>query len=143
MIYKKSWKYILFRDDYYFCIKYKYYRLKSLKDFSDVKKGDFGGYIRCYRNLSQFGDCWIYDNATVVDNAQVLENAKVYKDSTVRGYTKVYGNAIVTDYTVVCGGAKVHDNAKIYGHAEISGEARICGRAYIRDCILSKGIHWK
>lgn len=36
------------------------YRIKALRDFADVTKGDYGGYIQNYRNLSQDGTCWIY-----------------------------------------------------------------------------------
>jgi len=43
----------------------KVYRIKALKDFSDVKKGDFGGYVQKESNLSQFGNAWIFDNAKV------------------------------------------------------------------------------
>lgn len=38
----------------------KLYRIKALKDFSDVKKGDFGGYVQQERNLSQFGNDWVF-----------------------------------------------------------------------------------
>lgn len=43
----------------------KVYRIKALKDFSDVKKGDFGGYIQQGSNLSQMGDAWVYGDAKV------------------------------------------------------------------------------
>ena len=43
------------------------YRVKALKDFSNVKKGDIGGYVECESNLSHNGKCWIYDNAVVYD----------------------------------------------------------------------------
>ena len=56
MIYKKSWKYILIKDNYS-----DFYRLKALKNFLDVKRGDLGGYVEGYHNLSQSGDYWIYD----------------------------------------------------------------------------------
>lgn len=43
----------------------KLYRIKALKDFSDVKKGDFGGYVQQESNLSQFGNAKVYGNAKV------------------------------------------------------------------------------
>jgi hypothetical protein len=63
MIYKKSWKYILVKDNSILCMmKYpNLYRPKALKDFKDVKKGDLGGFIMNYYNLRQEGDSWIYD----------------------------------------------------------------------------------
>ena len=51
------------------------FRIKALKDFNDVKKGDIGGYIQSENNLSQLDDCWIYDNAVVRDN-QILVMSK-------------------------------------------------------------------
>ena len=41
----------------------KLYRIKALKDFSDVKKGDSGGYVQQESNLSQFGNAWVFENA--------------------------------------------------------------------------------
>jgi len=41
------------------------YRIRALKDFSDVRAGDLGGYIQWPSNLSQEGDCWIYPWAFV------------------------------------------------------------------------------
>ena len=41
------------------------YRILALKDFSDVKKGDLGGWVEYGNNLSQFDNSWIYDDAEV------------------------------------------------------------------------------
>lgn len=68
MIYKKSWKYILIKDKIYI---YKYYRLKAVKNFSNVKKGKPGGFVKGYHNLSQSGDCWVYESAVVIDGAEI------------------------------------------------------------------------
>ena len=50
---------------------YTFYRIEALRDFSDVKKGDKGGFVENEENLSQNGDCWVYNNAKVFDNAKV------------------------------------------------------------------------
>jgi NDP-sugar pyrophosphorylase family protein len=130
VIYKKSWKYILVRDDSFGCSTLRYYRPKAIKDFSDVHKNDIGGFMKRYGNLSQFGNCWIYEEAVVIGEALVSENAKVYKDSCVCGNAQVYGNAIVTDCAIVMG------NAKIYNDAEVSGYIKISG-----DKVLTKGVY--
>ena len=96
MIYKKSWKYILIKNDNYL------YRIKSLKNFYNVRKGEIGGYIGGYHNLSQKGNCWIYNDAQVFSNAQVYENTSVF------GYVQIYGDA------QVFGNAIVSKNAKVY-----------------------------
>lgn len=46
----------------------KLYRIQALKSFSDVKEGDIGGFVQGENNLSQFGNCWIYDYAEVSSN---------------------------------------------------------------------------
>jgi len=47
----------------------KLYRIRALKDFGDVSKGDLGGYVEKEKNLSQEGNAWIYGNARIFDNA--------------------------------------------------------------------------
>ena len=103
------------------------YRIKALKDFGNVKKGDIGGYIQSEKNLSQYDDCWIYDNAVICDNARVEDNAQVYGD------TAVCGDAIVCDYAKVWGNAIVRDNAQVYGDAEVCGDAIVCDYAIVFD----------
>ena len=92
MIYKKSWKYILIKDD----ILKNCYRPKAIKDFSNIHKKDIGGLVAGYHNLSHKGKCWIYDNSNVSGNAIVKDNAQVY------------GARIFKD-TIVCGNAKIKD----------------------------------
>lgn len=102
------------------------YRIKALRDFNDVKKGDIGGYVEGEKTLSQLGDCWIYDNAIVSDNAQVCNNARVYD------------NAQIYDNAVVISNARVYDNAEIGGKARIVGDVFIQGNAIIgSDAIIS------
>ena len=50
----------------------KLYRIIALKDFFDVKKGDIGGYVQSEDNLSQEGDCWVYDQAKCMDDAKIF-----------------------------------------------------------------------
>ena len=129
------------------------YRIKALTDFNDVKKGDIGGYVEGEKNLSQLGDCWIYDNAIVSDNAQVCNNARVYDNAKVYGNAEVcdnvqiFDNAFVLDNVQVWDNARVCDNARIRGHAVVQhdavvrGNAQICGDAMIssdKDYIVFK-----
>lgn len=41
------------------------YRIEALRDFSDIKVGDKGGYIEKEGNLSQCGDAWVYGDAVI------------------------------------------------------------------------------
>ena len=88
-----------------------FYRVKALRDFGLVKKGDIGGYVAGEHNL------WHDDNSWVGDNAQVYDNAWVY------------GNAWVGD------NAQVYDNAWVGGDAWVGGNARVSS---IRDYIVFK-----
>ena len=103
------------------------YRIKSLKDFGNVKKGDKGGFVEKENNLSQENNCWVYGNAMVYDNAKIYDNAKVYNNAMVCGYARVRG------YAEVCGNAKVYDEAKVLGDAKVFGNANVYGNAMVYD----------
>ena len=72
------------------------FRIKALKDFGDVKKGDLGGFVEEEVNLSHEGECWIYNDACVYGCARLYQNAKIYD------------NVRVYDFSEVCGDANIH-----------------------------------
>ena len=53
------------------------YRIVALKNFGNVQKGAIGGYVESMNNLSQEGNCWIYDDAKVIGMAYVEDNADI------------------------------------------------------------------
>ena len=81
------------------------HRIKALKDFGNVKKGELGGYVESERNLSQEGNCWVYDNARVYSNAKVFGNAEAC------GNAEVFGNA---DYITIKGLGSKYRNTTIF-----------------------------
>ena len=89
------------------------HRIKALKSFRSIEKGDLGGWIESEKNLSQDGDAWVFDNAKVRGNATirgdawVFDNAEVSGNAIVSGNATISGNATVSGYAVVCGNAKV------------------------------------
>ena len=103
------------------------YQIKALKDFSNVSKGDLGGWIKKESNLSQLNNAWVYDDA------KVYGNARVYGDAWVSGSAKVYGNAWVYDDAWVYDGARVCGSAYVYGNALVYGDAKVCGNAQVYD----------
>ena len=119
------------------------HRIEALTHFSDVYKGDKGGFVESEDNLSQDGDCWIYGTAKVCGNARVVDNAKVhgdasiYGDALIYGNAEVFGNAKVLTHARICDNAKVWgntviaDNTKVYGDAKVCGDAIIYGRAEV------------
>jgi len=54
------------------------FRIEALRDFSDVKKGDIGGFVQSEHNLSHRGDCWIYEDAVVEGDNRISGNTKKY-----------------------------------------------------------------
>ena len=130
------------------------HRIRALKDFGNVKEGDFGGYIESEKNLSQEGNCWVgndakvYGIAKVYDDAKVYENAEVYDGAWVSGSAmvcenaQVYGEASVFGDAMVRGSAKVHDDADVYNHAMVYEDAEVYGDARVYDdaCIYGEAL---
>jgi len=101
------------------------YRIRCIKSFYYVlggisllrRSGDLGGYIEKEYNLSQLGNCWIF------------QNAKVFDDAGVRG------NALICHCAKVFNDAWVRDNAIVERNAQICGSALIC-----LDCRISNSM---
>ena len=108
-------------------------RIIALNDFSNVKKGRLGGLIEKEENLSQEGNCWIYEDA------RVWGNAKVYEDARVFGYARVYGNAQIHGKASVFGEACVSDNARVFGRADVYEWAGVFGNATIFGNAIVRG----
>ena len=68
------------------------HQIKALKSFDDVKKGELGGWIEDYHNLSQSGNAWVYGKAKVWGKAKVYGSAKVYGDVEVANGVLVFGD---------------------------------------------------
>ena len=124
-------KYEILKDEFIELDGRKLYRIKALKDFRDVKEGEFGGYIESERNLSHEGNAWVYGDAQVSGNAQVYGNAWVYGDARVYGNAQVSGNAQVYGDARVYGYAWVYDYARVSGDARVYGDARVSGNARV------------
>ena len=101
-----------------FCETECLFRVKALKDFANIHKGDIGGFVKSEKNLSQVDNCWIYDNAKVLGNAEICDNAIVCNNAIVYGNAKVCGKAIVCGNTEVYGNAEVCGNAEVYSNAD-------------------------
>lgn len=115
MKYKILHNNILQKDDI------KLYRIQALKSFLDVKEGDIGGFVQCENNLSQFGNCWVYDDAQVSGYAVVYNDAIVKGCARVMGYSKVLWKSVVQDYSLVQG------HSLVTGYAHVTAHSVICG----------------
>ena len=120
------------------------YRVKAVRDFGNVKKGDIGGYVQSEDNLSHEGYCWVHGNAIIHDNARIYGNAQISDCAVIDGNARIYGNAQISDCAVIDGNVRIYgdseiwdyaiirDNALIYGDSVISGNAFIDGDAEIK-----------
>ena len=99
-------------------------RCVALRSFYDVKEGDIGGFVESEENLSQEGNCWVYEDAKVSGNCWVYEDAKVS------------GNASVYECALVFGNVCVYGNAKVFGYAQVSRMAIVSG--HTESCTRSE-----
>lgn len=114
-------------------------RIRAIRDFSDVKTGELGGWIEHESNLSHDGGAWVYDESKIYGSAVVRDDAAIFDSA------KVYGNAIVCDRAFVADFSNVFDNATVGGSAMIFGNsrihemARVIGEARIFDHVECEG----
>lgn len=109
------------------------YRIEALRDFSNVKKGEKGGFVESEDNLSQEGNCWIYSDA------KVYEGASVYDDVVVSGKAELRGNSCATDSVIITDHAVVSDMAQVHGKCQIRGNAKILEEAFLYIEVLVGG----
>ncbi len=118
-------KYELLKNNFIEYKGRKLYRIRALKSFSDIKCGDIGGYVENEKNLSQNGNCWIYNNAKVYgdgrvfDNAIIKNNAEVFDNASVLDNAIIQDNAICFDNSVIYRNAVCGTDTKVYGHGLI------------------------
>ena len=111
------------------------YRIRALKDFSDVKVGDLGGWVQSEDNLSQKGECWIYDEAKCMDNArmyddscmygysEMYDSSRMHGDSKMHNYSEMHDYSIMYSYSKMYDNAEMHDNSKMYGNSIMYGNS--------------------
>ena len=116
------------------------YRIVATKDIVDiqqgrvlVKKGEKGGYIASRDNLSEDGNCWVYDDAKVYGNSRVEDDARVCDKAQVFGNVIVKNSAVVSGKAEVYGNTSLRDNAEVSGNAEVYGNVKVSGNGCITD----------
>jgi predicted acyltransferase (DUF342 family) len=102
----------------------KHIRIRALRSFADVKKGQMGGYVSGEHNLSHEGDCWIDSSSTVCGNARVEGDARV------EGSVQIKGSEQISYGSTIRGNAIIRDNARIlssdiYGDVILDGNVKV------------------
>ncbi|UTO29145.1 hypothetical protein [Bartonella harrusi] len=108
------------------------YRIKALRDFSDVKTDQLGGFIENESNLSHEGNFCVYGDALVLNSGRVSE--KVGSIITLLSLIYVYGNAKIYDHARVINHVHICENANGHGIVVILEKVgnNIDTRSYIK-----------
>lgn len=125
-------KFVMLSGDYTVINGQTVYRIKALKDFGIVKKGDLGGYIAKESNLSfkEGSMAWVGKGAAVMDNASVLNHAHV------TDYAIIAGTTTVKDCAIVGGNAEISGNCFIMKEAVVTGAAKLNGKVVVTDTAI-------
>ncbi|EAC3423698.1 polymer-forming cytoskeletal protein [Listeria monocytogenes] len=107
------------------------HRVMAARDFGQVKKGEFGGWIAEESNLSHEGFAWVGDDAVVFESAQVLDGAQVVGNSKVHGKALIRGNARITERARVSGSAIISGNSVVTNNAHVTDAAIVLGHAHV------------
>ena len=121
------------------------YRIRALKDFSGVKAGDLGGWVSSENNLSQEGNCWIYDEAKCMDNArmyddscmygysEMYDSSRMHGDSKMHNYSEMHNSSRMYGYSKMYGCSEMHDSSTMYGNSIMYGNSMMCGHSKMFD----------
>ena len=143
-------KYIL-TDETFTLLGHTLYQIQAVRDFADVKSGDLGGFVESTSNLSQSGNCWVYDNACVFGNASVSIDAKVKDHAVVYNTyknthgdsrlnrTSVSDSAVVENRAIVRNRAMIKHFAVVSGNAIIENDVQLTGHSFVGyDSIITQ-----
>ena len=122
------------------------HRIRALRDFGDIKKGDIGGFVENENNLSHKGNCWIYDDAKAMDDSIMYDNSRIYDkselhdDSIMHNYTRMYdyselhNNSIMNDDSAMYDNSTMYDysimydNSEMYNNSTLKNKTRLYGK---------------
>jgi hypothetical protein len=106
------------------------YRIRALRDFGDIRRGELGGYIESEAHLCHSGDCWVHDVAQVYGpGAGVRDNARVRGEAWILG--RVDGDAQICDLVVIAEDAHVGGSTIVCSDEVVRGEKLLEPRAAV------------
>ena len=113
------------------------HKIMALKDFRNVKAGNYGGFIESENNLSHSDECWVCGSAKVFGNTEIYGNALVSGKALICDNAKIFDDAWVYHDVIVSGGASIYGNARVFGKSKIRDNASIFDSAEIFDSDIS------
>lgn len=109
------------------------YRIRALKDFRNVKAGDLGGWVSDKYNLSQEGDCWIYDEAKCMDNARMYHNSAMYNNSVMCDFSEMHGCSEMHNYSAMCDNSRMYNCSAMYDNSRIYNDSKMYNNSRMFD----------
>ena len=106
------------------------HRIKALKDFRNVRKGDIGGYVQKEKNLSQEGNCWIYDNAKAMDSSRIYDNSEMHDNSVMHENSIMFDNSEIHDSSIMHDNCRMYNDSRMYGDGELNNKAKLYGKLF-------------
>jgi len=108
-------------------------RCVANKSFGDVRKGDVGGYVENYTNLSAKDTCWVYDDARVASHSDIQNSAKIMGHATIQGGSTVRGNAVVMDRAAVIDSCEISGDVVVKDKAVVKKNTFLSGQVVVKD----------
>ena len=111
------------------------HRIRALRDIPavGVKMGDLGGFVESEKNLSQCGNCWIFDSAIAMDNAWVTGNAQMHGHSQMFDNAKLWDYSQMWDNSQMFGSSLMWDNSQMFDDSQMWGSSRMSGNSKMFD----------
>lgn len=102
----------------------------AMRDFHDVTAGDQGGWLEDESGLSHDGNCWIYDqNSVVYAGAQIQGNARVTQACVISHFAQIGDNCWI-DAANISHGAQLSDSVTVQC-SDVRGECHLYGNARV------------
>ena len=126
------------------------HRIRALRDFGDIRKGDIGGFVENENNLSHKGNCWIYDDAKAMDdsimydNSRICDKSELHDDSRMYNYTRMYDYSELHNNSIMNDDSEMHDISKMYGnsimydYSEMYGDSELNNQVKLYGKLFSK-----
>jgi hypothetical protein len=98
------------------------FRIRALRDFGQIRRGDVGGYLEGEANLDHSGESWVADVAQVYGpHGCVRDNGRASGEAWVLGI--VEDDAQICDLVVIGEGAHVGGRTIVCGDDIVRGDA--------------------
>ena len=121
------------------------HRIRALRDFGDIRKGDIGGFVENENNLSHKGNCWIYDDAKAMDNSIMYDNSRIcdkselHDDSEMYNYTRMYDYSELHNNSIMNDNSEMHDISKMYGNSIMYDDSEMYGDSELNNQVKLYG----